>query len=342
MKLMEKIGVTPCFPPKQRWSADTILIQEILSQESVQGGGKNKNNKEKEQDQQADDSTQLPHDDLVRDVAAGVDAIGRFTDSTWWEWKRGSTLFFWRWPAGEQRTSAHDGMPIWIKSWLPKYQRSSRSPNPLVKPLIVEKLQKILDWGYVVAPVERDFFWSLMGCFSVKKDSDIRLVYIGTSCGLNNTLWAPNFWLPAPATVARSLGYAYFMVDIDLGKMFLNFPLHKVLQRYSGVNFSPYVEDLKGSWTKYLHQSWVHWTRCWMGLKPSPYMAVCFYYLAKEFGRGNQRAKGNPLWFDWVCSNLPGHWEYDPTLPRVMKWDEPINNIAGDLVAFIDDLSASG
>jgi hypothetical protein len=40
--------------------------------------------------------------------------------------------------------------------------------------------------------------------------------------------------------------------------------------------------------------------------------------------------------------NLPGHPEYDPTLPRVMKWDEPINNIAGDLVAlFLDDPRAS-
>jgi hypothetical protein len=145
----------------------------------------------------------------------------------------------------------------------------------------VEKLQNILDRGYVVAPVEINFIWSLMDCFSLKNDSDIHLVYNRTSCGLKDALWEPKFWPPTPATAARSLGYTYFMVDIDFGKMFMNFPLHKVLQRYSGVDFSPYVEELKGSWIKYLHHSWVHWTRCWMGLKPSLYMAVRFYYLAK-------------------------------------------------------------
>jgi hypothetical protein len=37
-----------------------------------------------------------------------------------------------------------------------------------------------------------------------------------------------------------------------------------------------------------------------------------------------------------------GNTTYDPTLPRVMKWDSPIKNIAGNLVVFIDDLRASG
>jgi hypothetical protein len=63
-----------------------------------------------------------------------------------------------------------------------------------------------------------------MDFFEVEKDSDIHLVYNGTSCGLNNLIWAPHFWLPMPATVARLLGYSYYMVDIDLGEMLLNFP----------------------------------------------------------------------------------------------------------------------
>jgi hypothetical protein len=68
--------------------------------------------------------------------------------------------------------------------------------------------------------------------FEVDKDSDIRLFYNGTSCGLNNALWAPNFFLPTPATVARALGFGYYMIDINLGEMFLNFPLHETFQRY--------------------------------------------------------------------------------------------------------------
>jgi hypothetical protein len=33
---------------------------------------------------------------------------------------------------------------------------------------------------------------------------------------------------------------------------------------------------------------------------------------------------------------------YDPTLPHVMKWDDLVNKIAGDIVAFMDNLRASG
>jgi hypothetical protein len=79
-----------------------------------------------------------------------------------------------------------------------------------------------------------------------------------------------------------------------------------------------------------------------MGLKPSPFMAVRFYYLAEEFARGNRKDKNNALRWDYVKLNLPGNPKYDITLPRVMKWDSEIENIAGDIVAFVDDLRASG
>jgi hypothetical protein len=63
-------------------------------------------------------------DELAKDVNAGADAISRFSEADWWSWKRGSALFFWHWPEGEPRQSARDGMPIWIKSKLPRYQLS--------------------------------------------------------------------------------------------------------------------------------------------------------------------------------------------------------------------------
>jgi hypothetical protein len=79
-----------------------------------------------------------------------------------------------------------------------------------------------------------------------------------------------------------------------------------------------------------------------MGLKPSPYMAVWFYYLAMEFAQGLCWECTNPLRWDYIRLNLPGDPAYDPTLPQVMKWDKSIKNIAGDLVAFVDNLRASG
>jgi hypothetical protein len=203
---------------------------------------------------------------LAKDVSTGTDAILRFLDADWWTWKRGSALFFWQWPAGEQRKSARDGMPIWIRSRLPRYQRASKKPDPTKKHLILAKLHKIFDRGYVVAPDMVNFIRSLMNFFEEAKESDIRLVYNGTSCGLNDTLWAQHFWLPTPSTAARTLGYGYFMVDIDLGEMFLNFPLHKMLQKFSVVDFSQYSSSLREPLTGPCKKDWVHWTRCWMGL----------------------------------------------------------------------------
>ena len=79
-----------------------------------------------------------------------------------------------------------------------------------------------------------------------------------------------------------------------------------------------------------------------MGFKPSPYWAVRFYYLAEEFARGNRWDKDNPLRWDRVILNLPGAKDFNPALPWVMKWNALIENIAGDIVAFVDDLRISG
>jgi hypothetical protein len=47
------------------------------------------------------------------------------------------------------------------------------------------------------------------------------------------------------------------------------------------------------------------------------------------------------MWWDYLRLNLLGDPKYNPTQPRVMKWDSLVNKIAGDIVAFVDDLRAS-
>jgi hypothetical protein len=47
-----------------------------------------------------------------------------------------------------------------------------------------------------------NFIKSVIDYFEVPKDDDICLVYNGSSCGLNDCLWAPNFWLPMPGAAA--------------------------------------------------------------------------------------------------------------------------------------------
>ena len=45
-------------------------------------------------------------------------------------------------------------------------------------------------------PESEDFIRSLFDYFGVEKPGDIRMVYNGTSCGLNKAVWAPNFGCP--------------------------------------------------------------------------------------------------------------------------------------------------
>jgi hypothetical protein len=69
-----------------------------------------------------------------------------------------------------------------------------------------------------------------------------------------------------------------------------------------------------------------------MGFWPSPYYAVRFYYWAEEIIRGDRRAPGNVLQWDQVVLNLPGSKEFDPSRPRVAKWNDLWGGIAGDII----------
>jgi hypothetical protein len=43
-----------------------------------------------------------------------------------------------------------------------------------------------------------------------------------------------------------------------------------------------------------------------------------------------------------VILNLPGTDEFDPTLPLVMKWNDRVDQLAGDVITFVEDLRATG
>jgi hypothetical protein len=176
------------------------------------------------------------------------------------------------------------------------------------KRLIGAKLKTIVDRGYLVPGSVH----SLIQFFDVPKADDIRLVYNGRSCGLNQCTWAPNFWLPNTRTALRVLDFNYYSVDLDLGEMFLNFPLHKSLKDYSGVDVTLYKRIL-GIHTK--GSCWLHWSSTWMGSRPSLYNAVMFSYLAVEVIRGNHLDTANPFYWDKIILNLPGSPAYDPTRP---------------------------
>ena len=124
---------------------------------------------------------------------------------------------------------ARDGSPFFVHGLLPSNLRSQRAPPTSLLPLVAEKIASVRDKGYIVAgPVK-----SLTSYFQVPKGlSDLRIVYDGTSSGLNYALWAPSFWLPTPDTALWQVTFYSYCVDIDLGEMFLNFPMDARIQPY--------------------------------------------------------------------------------------------------------------
>jgi hypothetical protein len=284
------------------------------------------------------------HASLLRDAEIGCEALEHVLDSTWWEWTNGSGLLFWRWRSGTQRTAARDGMTIFVRGDLPGFMSRSRPVDQLKLTLIASKIGLVRKRGYIKpGPIQ-----SLTDFFDVPKGEDIRMVYNGTSSGLNDALWAPSFFLPTASSAGRLLTYSSFCVDLDLGEMFLNFPMDLRLRPYAGVDLTrlaPHFE--KGAFDReaVLDENgrlYERWERLFMGMKPSPYNAVRYFYWAEEFARGNPVDSKNALRYDRVKLNLPGDPAFDPTLPLVMKWNDADDKLAGDIVTFVDDLRACG
>ena len=114
------------------------------------------------------------------------------------------------------------------------------------------------------------------------------------------------------------------------------------VRKHAGVEMRPLREHLQGN-----HglepkgdkpsSSFVRWNCLFMGMRPSPYNAVRYYYWGEEFARGDRSTPTNPMGYDEIRLNLPGMAEYDPTLPKVMKWSTLTNTIAADVITFVDD-----
>eukprot|EP00957_Ditylum_brightwellii_P203304 15334093-Ditylum_brightwellii.AAC.1 len=148
--------------------------------------------------------------ELAHDMKVGRDAVNNYCAATWWEWPKGSTLCFWRWPPKSQRET-RDGTPV--SPHIPSDKERHR--------MTTEKLKKVFAWRYILkGPVN-----STTGYFDVNKGTDdIRMVYDATKCGLNNAVWAPNLGLPTVDSVARILVNKFWSRDIDVGN-FPQFPI---------------------------------------------------------------------------------------------------------------------
>ena len=147
------------------------------------------------------------------------------------------------------------------------------------------------------------------------------MVYNGTSCGLNDILYAPHFGLPTVRETLRAILPGFHQCDLDVQDQFLNFILHKHMREYSGVDVrevrSVAQEDTE--WELSRPGSWECWHRNWMGLRDSPYRSLQWQVRPKLEVYGDRRALSNPFHWDHVELNLPRSRGYRADLPWVMK-----------------------
>ena len=290
-------------------------------------------------------SSKRPSPSFLRDLIQGRQVLWSYVNSTFFEWDCGSTIIFWRWPKPFIQ-NARDGIRPYFTGPLPSNQMSPRPPAAEHKEVTWKKFQKALKRCYLqFCPASA--VKSFVDYFQIPKGlTDIRMVLNGTSSGLNSAVFTPNFWLPYSPTMTRLLHYDYRYVDLDVGECFLNFGIHKGLIPYSGMDLTCFKKQIKRDFPDmpFLEDKRLAavWTRTWFGFRQSPEVSFIFHHLAEEIIRGDRRDKNNALRFDRIIINAIGDKRYNPALPNVFKYDEVHKRIAGDLIAYVDDLRTLG
>ena len=111
--------------------------------------------------------------------------------------------------------------------------RKDPPSTPGDEELVRKKVVQVCLKGYI----EVGLVVSLIHYFHVKKGIfDVRMVYNGTGCGLNDSVWAPHFGLPTVRQILHSLVPDYSQCDLDIGEMFLNFLLNNTMKEMPGVD----------------------------------------------------------------------------------------------------------
>ena len=268
--------------------------------------------------------------DMENNREAGVDCLTRASQCSVWVWKGGSRPFFWRW--GEEFwLEARDGARIWIQDKLPKCRKRQRlSSDEGTRKKVIEKISKVRNRKYI----SKGKVVSLTSFFDVPKGTDdIRMVYNGTSSGLNDAVYCPWFSLPTVESHLRAVDVGTYMGDCDIGDMFLNFMLDKNIRKYAGIDISKlYPEESTNGFL------WERWERMLMGFKPSPYCTTRDMKRMEEKLKGRKEDKENVFRWSEVIMNLPGSINYDPSKPWVYRVREDGVTFAADLFTYIDDL----
>jgi hypothetical protein len=127
-----------------------------------------------------------------------------------------------------------------------------------------------------------------------------------------------------------------FMMDMDLGEMFYNFPMHSSIQPFCGLDLWPYLDPASK------RTIWEHWYRCMMGWVAAPYLATKYQLLADEVTQGDRLDKTNPFqWVKVILNLLMSLTTYDPTQPWAHRITSTGANCSGG-PTYVDDVRMVG
>ena len=146
------------------------------------------------------------HGSHAVDSEAADDCLRRAEGSDYWEWHRGSRLFFWRYPVGPNYPGwledARDGVPFFHRSDPPKgmhFQNIPCSTREGELQLRSKIFTLMFRWQ-----IEKGYKDLVIPTFPVEKFNeggiiDIRAVWDAKRNGLNATLWPQAFACRPPA-----------------------------------------------------------------------------------------------------------------------------------------------
>jgi hypothetical protein len=122
-----------------------------------------------------------------------------------------------------------------------------------------------------------------------------------------------------------------FMVDVDIGEMFLNFFLDPLIRQFAGVDFTKfYPEGL----VEIKNVIWEIWNHCAMGFFPCHFVTIQPLAWLEEKIFGDRKDLDNVFHLESLKRNLLGTVTYDPDKPWVYKERACDGKITADCLVY--------
>ncbi len=206
-----------------------------------------------------------------------------------------------------------------------------------------EKFAKVLRRRYLVTTGIN--IKSLIKFFAVPKGEDyIRMIYDTTANKLNNCVWVPTFLLPHINSLVRAVNKQTWMMDCNVGDMFLNYQLYRSVMFFTGVDFSSLYKS-----NDKVGPRFPVWDQNLMGYAALPYNSVKMVLVAQEVCWGDHKEQGigsdgkelNLFQWDRIKLNLPGLETYNLCKSWISKVRSD-GRVACNIFTFLDNEHVTG